>query len=110
MTMKAYYSLYLWMKENSMDYNNWHGGNLGLIDDIDYTHVDNTMIYDKVDWKEGPYLKKTSRSHLVVPISLFMNKDFLELIYLFYRNLCIQSQEEKDLAYISLFNYDPNFN
>lgn len=110
MTMKAYYYLYLWMKENGMDYKKWYDRNFILMEKIDYTHVDKTMNYDTISWKEGSYLKKPLYSLLVVPISLFINKDFLELIYLFYKNLCIQSQEEKGLAYISSFNYDPNFN
>lgn len=108
--MKAYYSLYLWMKENNMDYEKWHSGNFTLIKKIDYTHVDKTMGHDKVNWKSQPFCNKTPKLYLVVPISLFMNRYFLELIYLLYRNLYIQSQEEKGLAYISSFNYDPNFN
>lgn len=108
--MKAYYSLYLWMKENNMDYERWNNVNFALIKWIDYIHVDHTMNYDKVNWKDQPYCNKTLKSHLVVPTSLFMNRYFLELIYLFYKNLCIQSQEERGLAYISSFNYDPNFN
>nr|DAD57761.1 MAG TPA: hypothetical protein [Bacteriophage sp.] len=106
--MKAYYSLYLWMKENNMDYERWNNVNFALIKRIDYIHVDRTMNYDKVNWKDQPYCNKTLKSHLVVPISLFMNRYFLELIYLFYKNLYIQSQEEKDLGYISSFNYTEN--
>lgn len=106
--MKAYYSLYLWMKENNTDYERWNNVNFSLMENIDYIHVDYTMNHDKVNWKDQPYCNKTLKSHLVVPISLFMNKYFLELIYLFYKNLYIQSQEEKDLGYISSFNYTKN--
>jgi len=70
-----------------MDYKKWYDRNFILMEKIDYTHVDKTMNYDTISWKEGSYLKKPLYSLLVVPISLFMNKDFLELIYLFYKNL-----------------------
>lgn len=106
--MKAYYSLYLWMKENDMDCKRWNSVNFSLMENIDYIHVDHTMNHDKVNWKDQPYCNKTLKSHLVVPISLFMNKYFLELIYLFYKNLYIQFQEEKDLGYMSPFDYTEN--
>lgn len=52
MTMKAYYYLYLWMKENGMDYKKWYDRNFILIEKIDYTHVDKTMNYDTISWKD----------------------------------------------------------
>lgn len=91
--MKAYYSLYLFMKENDMNYSEWSHLNFSFLNKMDYINVDKTMIYDRVSWREYSPAVKCPESHLIIPISMLLNKKFLEMIYLLYKEVSMQVLE-----------------
>lgn len=91
--MKAYYCLYLFMKENDVDDTGWRHNNFHFLINLDYHHVDRTMIYDTAVWKDNLWNRRCHETDLIVPTSLLLNKEFLEIIRLLYNDIFMQTIE-----------------
>lgn len=90
--MKAYYSLYLWAKENKMDYEKWSSSNFSFLTKIDYYHASKYMVNDWVMWKDGMWSRRYGESYIIVPVTILLNKEFLEIMRLLYRDIAIQAE------------------
>lgn len=90
--MKAYYSLYFWAKENKMNYEKWSSSNFSFLTKIDYYHASKNMVNDWVMWKDGMWSRRYGESYIIVPVTILLNKEFLEIIRLLYRDIAMQAE------------------
>lgn len=96
--MKSYYFLYLWLKENNMNFAEWNKLNFKNLEMVNYIHVDKSMKHDRVHPGEF-FLLTMPSSRLYFPIYLFFNKDFLEILRILYidiHNQCVSDCDDLD--------------